>query len=33
MEGLEEYKRLDDEGRRLAFSKFVKRQKVILLFS
>ena len=28
MEGLEEYKRLDEESRRLAFSKFVKRQKV-----
>ncbi|KAF9511238.1 hypothetical protein BS47DRAFT_1377241 [Hydnum rufescens UP504] len=27
MEGLEEYAKLDDEGRRIAFSKFIKRQK------
>ncbi|KAF8315349.1 hypothetical protein DL93DRAFT_2166723 [Clavulina sp. PMI_390] len=27
MEDLEEYKRLDDEGRRQAFAKFIKRQK------
>ena len=28
MEGLPEYKALDDEGRRAAFAKFIKRQKV-----
>lgn len=28
MEGLEEFDRLDDDGRHLAFSKFVKRLKV-----
>jgi pre-mRNA-processing factor 40 len=28
IEHLPEYKALDDEGRRVAFAKFVKRQKV-----
>jgi pre-mRNA-processing factor 40 len=31
-EHLPEFKALDDEGRRAAFAKFVKRQKVRLLF-
>jgi hypothetical protein len=31
MEKLAEWQPLDDEGRRSAFSKFVKRQKVCLL--
>lgn len=28
MEHLEEFKALEDEGRRIAFAKFIKRQKV-----
>ena len=28
MENLPEYKALEDEGRRLAFDKFIRRQKV-----
>lgn len=28
MEHLPEYKALEDEGRRVAFTKFIKRQKV-----
>jgi pre-mRNA-processing factor 40 len=33
MEGLAEYKLLDDTGRRSAFAKFVKRQKVGVVFT
>ena len=33
MEHLPEYKALEEEGRRAAFSKFIKRQKVSLPFS
>jgi pre-mRNA-processing factor 40 len=31
MEHLSEYKDLDDDGRRAAFAKFIKRQKVCSL--
>ena len=33
MEQLPEYKALEDEGRRAAFSKFIKRQKVIYAYN
>ena len=32
MEDLQEFKALEDEGRRAAFAKFVKKQKVRLSF-
>lgn len=33
MEQLPEYKALEDEGRRAAFNKFIKRQKVIYAYN